>query len=244
MNTFSKIDRILKTHESDRRDEVHDEAYRFASGLSMIENSVVVVSDLGAGRSSIYAGRFGEVIGLSQKDSEYSIWEKEILNHLSDKEKESKFKAELRFYHYLRRIPQHRRKDFFLMTKLTFETSKGPVETLHRMYYIYEGDSEKIRYAVCVYGPLYLVFSGKSFAVNSVTGVMEEMSESCDNKILTRREVQTLRLIADGKKSAEIAETLSISVHTVSRHRQEIISKLQVRNSAEALKVARSMGLL
>ena len=51
-------------------------------------------------------------------------------------------------------------------------------------------------------------------------------------------------MIDTGLKSAEIAAQLNISIHTVSRHRQEIIGKLQVKNTHEACRIAKSMGLL
>ena len=37
---------------------------------------------------------------------------------------------------------------------------------------------------------------------------------------------------------------LSISIHTVSRHRQEILGKLQVKNSIEACRLAKNLRLL
>jgi len=37
---------------------------------------------------------------------------------------------------------------------------------------------------------------------------------------------------------------LSISVNTVSRHRQEILGKLQVKNSIEACRIAKELQLL
>ena len=50
--------------------------------------------------------------------------------------------------------------------------------------------------------------------------------------------------IDTGMKSGEIAGQLNISIHTVSRHRQEIIGKLQVKNTHEACRLAKSMGLI
>ena len=44
--------------------------------------------------------------------------------------------------------------------------------------------------------------------------------------------------------SKAIADRLCISVHTVSRHRQEILSKLQVGNSTEAIRIARQLGII
>jgi len=45
-------------------------------------------------------------------------------------------------------------------------------------------------------------------------------------------------------KSAEIAAQLNISIHTITRHRQEIIGKLQVKNAQEACRRPKSMDLL
>ena len=65
-----------------------------------------------------------------------------------------------------------------------------------------------------------------------------------DEKILSAREKQVLRLIDQGMMSKHIADMLSISIHTVSRHRQEIFKKLQVNNSIEACRVAKELHLL
>ena len=62
--------------------------------------------------------------------------------------------------------------------------------------------------------------------------------------ILTVREKEILNLIKEGKASKNIADILEISVHTVNRHRQNIIEKLSVGNSIEAISAATSMGLL
>ena len=64
------------------------------------------------------------------------------------------------------------------------------------------------------------------------------------NHILTVREKEILNLIKEGKASKNIADILEISVHTVNRHRQNIIEKLSVGNSIEAISAAISMGLL
>ena len=112
------------------------------------------------------------------------------------------------------------------------------------MYYIFDEEGENLRYAICIYGPLTFDFNGKSFAVNSVSGIKEELTASGNDSILSRRERQILAMVDTGMKSAEIAGELSISIHTVSRHRQEIISKLQVKNTHEACRIAKSMGVL
>ncbi|MBR3871704.1 MAG: response regulator transcription factor, partial [Paludibacteraceae bacterium] len=63
-------------------------------------------------------------------------------------------------------------------------------------------------------------------------------------QILTEREKEILLLIKEGKASKQIADILGISVHTVNRHRQNILERLSVGNSVEALTAAISMRLL
>lgn len=64
------------------------------------------------------------------------------------------------------------------------------------------------------------------------------------NAILTTREKEILCMIRQGHLSKEIAVTLGISINTVNRHRQNILEKLCVDNSIEAVNAAISMGLI
>lgn len=54
---------------------------------------------------------------------------------------------------------------------------------------------------------------------------------------LTKREKQILELISDGKTSAQIADTLNISIATVNTHRQNLIKKNNVSNTTALLNV-------
>lgn len=58
-------------------------------------------------------------------------------------------------------------------------------------------------------------------------------SEKAPHNNLSDREYQVLRLIGSGKKVSEIAESLSLSVKTVSTYRAHILKKMNLRNNAE-----------
>ena len=60
--------------------------------------------------------------------------------------------------------------------------------------------------------------------------------ESAADTLLTPREREVLALAKEGMFSKEISEKLNISIHTVNRHRQNILEKLQVDNMIEAMK--------
>lgn len=61
---------------------------------------------------------------------------------------------------------------------------------------------------------------------------------------LTRREKEILTLIKQGLLSKEIAEKLLISINTVNIHRQNILHKMNVNNSLEAVNYGRILGIL
>ena len=61
--------------------------------------------------------------------------------------------------------------------------------------------------------------------------------------VLTSREREVLRLLAEGNRTSQIAQLLDISVKTVDTHRQQIIHKLGIRSLAELTKYAIREGL-
>ena len=60
--------------------------------------------------------------------------------------------------------------------------------------------------------------------------------ETATDVLLTPREREVLALAKEGMFSKEISEKLNISIHTVNRHRQNILEKLQVDNMIEAIR--------
>ena len=61
---------------------------------------------------------------------------------------------------------------------------------------------------------------------------------------LTAREEEVLALLADGLGNEEIGERLSISKHTVARHRENLMRKLELHSRSELVKYAIRKGLI
>jgi DNA-binding NarL/FixJ family response regulator len=59
---------------------------------------------------------------------------------------------------------------------------------------------------------------------------------------LTTREVEVLRLLADGLANAEIARELALSARTVAKHLEHVYSKLGVGSRTAALARAREVS--
>jgi len=61
--------------------------------------------------------------------------------------------------------------------------------------------------------------------------------------VLTPREREVLQLLAEGKRTKDVASTLHVSVKTVETHRRQIMRKLDIHSLAELVKYALREGL-
>jgi DNA-binding NarL/FixJ family response regulator len=62
--------------------------------------------------------------------------------------------------------------------------------------------------------------------------------------LLTRREIEVLRLIAEGLTNQQIADRLFVSTSTIDSHRKNLISKLHVNNTAALVRAAYEKKIL
>jgi DNA-binding NarL/FixJ family response regulator len=65
-----------------------------------------------------------------------------------------------------------------------------------------------------------------------------------DATALSRRELEVLQLLSEGRSTAEVAQELILSVNTVRNHITHLMAKLGVRSRLEAVNVAVRRGLI
>jgi DNA-binding CsgD family transcriptional regulator len=66
-----------------------------------------------------------------------------------------------------------------------------------------------------------------------------------DNRFgLTGRELEVLRIAANGLRNPEIADTLKLSGRTVERHLESVFLKMGVNNRVKAIVLAFNEGLI
>ncbi len=92
------------------------------------------------------------------------------------------------------------------------------------------------------------VISGKQFIDPSLNFCMATAMANpplaAHQQNLTNRELQILKLISEGYKNREIAESLSISIKTVAAHRLNLMKKLDVHNIAGMVAWSTRLGLI
>ena len=76
-----------------------------------------------------------------------------------------------------------------------------------------------------------------SLAEKLATYLNVDMTKS-PHETLSDREHQVMRLIASGKTVSEIAESLNLSVKTISTYRTHILEKMKMKNNAEITQYA------
>lgn len=76
---------------------------------------------------------------------------------------------------------------------------------------------------------------GKTYVSKNIQDTIYLSSTKTPLKKLTATEIKILKFLAKDKSSSEIAETLFISKRTVEKHRSNIIQKLEIKSSQNAL---------
>ncbi len=118
---------------------------------------------------------------------------------------------------------------------------------LHTTRYFSCSANGSVLLGLCTYIPYPVSHNRQDgIIVNLLTGekVGRDIYEASDRKILSRRQLEILSLIAKGVSSKQIAVNLNISIYTVNRHRQDILATLKVANTAAAVEIALRMNLI
>ena len=97
------------------------------------------------------------------------------------------------------------------------------------------------------------VHKGKTFFTPSITRHLDRISPPAPNRagalnkkavVLTSREMEALQLIAEGKANKEIASVLAISIKTVEKHREHLMMKLDIHDTAGLTRYAIGAGII
>jgi DNA-binding NarL/FixJ family response regulator len=92
--------------------------------------------------------------------------------------------------------------------------------------------------------------SGKTFFCPSISRRLDRLNPASPdrvgaiNKKLTSREMEVLQLIAEGKANKETAAELGIGTKTVEKHREHLMEKLDIHDTAGLTRYAISAGII
>lgn len=132
---------------------------------------------------------------------------------------------------------------------LTRKEMQSALDSGVRSYLLKECDKDEIIEA------LHATYNGERFLCGKVAYFLSNTEEievarpildkvSCQGLGITDRELDVIRLISDGLSNKLIADKLELSTHTVNTHRKNIMTKLDIPNTAGIVMFAVKNNLL
>ena len=98
---------------------------------------------------------------------------------------------------------------------------------------------------------IHTIMAGKKYLDGDVTDALinnyvgqSDSEEDEYLEVLSKREMEILKLYAEGKSSHEISEMLFISVKTVGTHKQNVLDKLSLSSTTDMVKYALKKGII
>lgn len=243
----------IQKFDGEKLDNRYVEEYRsFIQRLVGVNQGCAVLTDMAGERSFFAIGRFEEFLGLAPQDSSREILdsldEDCIYNRIHPEDIVSKRTLELQFFNFLLGIDPDERTGYRSSCKIRMLNGNKEYRYISNQTQILKNSPNgNMWLALCLYdfSPNQSPVQGiESRIFNNHTGCIVVWPQEAKATQLSRREKQVLELIKKGLLSKEISEGLSISIHTVNRHRQNILTKLRVANSLEAVHRAHQMGLM
>lgn len=235
---------------SDNRELLLAQAKACANGYALATEGIAVISDFQNNDCHIYAGKFGQTI---MNLPEYmvdrnSAFEDIIFSHAKEDEIIERHVQELRFFNFIKGLSIKEKTNYSASCILSFYRVRDnkKVKILHTTRYFSCSANGSVLLGLCTYIPYPISHNRQDGIINLLTGEMvgRDIYEASDRKILSRRQLEILSLIAKGVSSKQIADNLNISIYTVNRHRQDILSTLKVANTAAAVEIALRMNLI
>ena len=88
------------------------------------------------------------------------------------------------------------------------------------------------------------IVKGGTYFEPSVMDRLLKQNDQIQVARLTSREIEVLQLIAEGEANKQIAQLLHISIKTVEKHRQNVMNKLRIHDTAGLTRYAIGAGII
>ena len=224
-----------------------------ADGISSVTNACLVITDASCDKCYLFGGALAPLLGID--DSPFTCKEIDssdediIYIRLHPEDLPEKRMLEHEFFKFVDTLSAKEKVMYKATCRIRIKDKNNNYIVIDNSTQIMRpSPAGKIWLILCSYdlSPDQTFNSGICARIkNNLTEEIIALSFA-DKKtqILTKREKEILNLIREGKPSKQIADILEISINTVNRHRQNILEKLSVGNSVEAITAATAMRLL
>lgn len=230
-----------------------EQAVQRVKALADISQGCTVITDAAADCSYLQGGVLAALLGLTAENTLSlklsSSDEDAIYTRMHPEDLVEKRMLEYTFFRHVHPLPATEKLHFKATCRIRIKDRDDAYRLIDNSTQVLTPSPEgKIWLILCCYhlAAEQSPITGIRPRIMDMTTGESRLFSFHDKKqhLLSGREKEILRLIKQGKASKQIAADLHISVHTVSRHRQNILEKLSVNNSVEAVQAATEMGLI
>lgn len=229
-----------------------EQAIRDVGVMTAITHACAVITDVAQDKSWLFPQWPGNCVGLGDKDAFYEIPssdEDALYMRMHPEDLVDKRMLELKFATYTDKLDRTEKLNYKAACRIRVKNTEGA-------YILMDNTTQLLRLSpkgrmwlfLCTYSlsrDAEPVVGINARIINERTGEIMPFSFSDSRStLLSLREKEVLRCIQNGMLSKEISQRLHISINTVNRHRQNILRKLSVGNSMEAVNAAIAMRLL
>ena len=253
IQAFKRYDRILNSQrfvESELDYSILDYHKPFLERLDVIDSSTITIFDLYKREHIYISSKFETVLGYDI-DEAHKVGTEYFNRLVNPDDLISLTEAGVYFLEMSFKVPMEEIRDHKLITDYRMKKANGDWIRVVEQHICLEVDKRGnvwLALSMLDISPNQdLGASSQSRLLNFKTGQLYKFPpEPLTKEIspLTKREKQILELLATGLISKQIADKLYISTNTVNTHRQRIIGKLNVANTAEAINYSGRIGLL
>lgn len=217
--------------------------------MDQISNSSVALFDMSLLRYVYITEKFRFLIGLD-RDSALEEGMNYFFQYMNPDDKEMFFHTSLSAFDYLRGKKEEEKKLY--KTSQDFRIQRGdglPVRLVQQIIALELNRQGQIWLVLIVTDKSPIndpELPGQRYMehISSGNRVLFGNEQPCSKSPITKRELEILGLISRGFSSRNVAEYLSLSVATVNNHRQHILEKMNVTNTAEAIAYSKNLGIL
>jgi DNA-binding CsgD family transcriptional regulator len=222
---------------------------RLLDRISMVENSSLTVYDMFQKKYVFVRNRFKDILGYDEQlasEEGYSYFFK--LMHPDDLP--MVIDTTIRALSFMNESPLSEKQDYKTVFEHRLRDSSGKYIRFLQQEATLELDLKGnlwlilILLDVCPNQQETKVFQRSMMNIRTGKNHMFKVDEQETESELSRREIEILGLLGKGYISKEIADRLYISVNTVNNHRQNIIRKMGLLSTSEALAYAQKTGIV
>lgn len=252
LNAIKKnLEVTIKQTGTAEKDVDYKKAEKYIPFFKLIESSkisAVVLYDMYKGNMYYVSETIYDLLGFPGQKSKPmdNIWFRERF-HPDDY---YIFLAGIKIYNYLLTLPIERRKDFKQIYDCRVRNEQNAYIRIIVQDFLLELDAKGnpwLDMKLIDLAPIQDLESPAKIVhrnIHSGETIFSFENNFEETNQISEREKQVLDLISKGLRSQEIADKLFISTNTVNNHRRNMLRKLNVSNSSEAVKFASKLGII